>query len=272
MSERLLSYLIPLAANLALVVVAKILKWLTVSGSIAALAIGFLSFYYMGPGGWFLLLLFFVTSNVLGIVSKPVAVVTASQIQKKRGCRDWIQVLANGGLAGAAALYYGLSGAMVALVMFGSALAESTADTWAGEAGILSKKLPISIRTGKPVPVGMSGGISLFGTLSAFVGSLIIAMSWYGAFAPYPDVSWLFLASIIAVAGMVGSFVDSFLGATVQGQYWDPENKQVTEHEGREGVRFELCRGIRWIDNDVVNFISNAAGVLVGWGLSFIVL
>jgi hypothetical protein len=46
----------------------------------------------------------------------------------------------------------------------------------------------------------------------------------------------------------------------------------VTEHEQRNGKKLELCRGIRWIDNDVVNFLSNVIAVLVGSGFSLIIL
>ena len=180
--------------------------------------------------------------------------------------------MANGGLAAAAALLYGISGNRLALVMYGVAVAASTADTWAGEAGILSSKPPVSIRTFRPVPTGMSGGVSLLGTASSLLGSIMIATAWYATFADYSDNSWLFLASIVAVAGMVGSLADSYLGATIQGHYYDPKRKQITEHEERDGLKLELCRGIRWIDNDVVNFLSNVIAVLLGSGFSLIIL
>jgi uncharacterized membrane protein len=118
----------------------------------------------------------------------------------------------------------------------------------------------------------MSGGVTWLGTASSLLGSIMIALAWYATFADYSDPSWLFLASIVAVAGAIGSVADSYLGATVQGHYYDPKRKQITEHETRDGVKLELCRGIRWIDNDVVNFLSNAIAVLVGSGFSLIVL
>ncbi len=272
MNSGIWMYIVPLAVNLCVAVVAKALRWLTYSGAVSALVVGFLAYRFTGPGGWVLLMLFFITANILGKVSRAVSRSVETGIQKKGGTRDWAQVMANGGLAGASALLYGFDGGRIALVMFGVAVSASTADTWAGEAGILSKRPPLSIRTFRPVPTGMSGGVTWLGTASSLVGSVMIAMAWYATFADYSDPSWLFLASIVAVAGAIGSVVDSCLGATVQGHYYDPKRKQITEHETRDGVKLELCRGIRWIDNDVVNFLSNAIAVLVGSGFSLIVL
>ncbi len=259
--------------NSVMAIAAWRLKWLTRSGAITAWCIGFIVFRFTSVFGWIILMLFFVTATVLGLFSRRVmAHTTVSDLQKKGGTRDWVQVLANGGVAGLAALLYGISSSPHALVMFGAALAASTSDTWAGEAGILSRKPPVSIRTGKPVPPGMSGGVSFLGTVSSMVGSLMIALAWYGAFAVYHDAAWVFLASIIALAGIVGSLVDSLLGATVQGHYWDSQKKQITEHEMRDGKKLELCRGIRWIDNDVVNVLSNIIATVLASGLSLIIV
>ena len=265
-------YLIPIGVNLVVAIISLVVKLLTLSGSISAFVIGFLAFRYLGIGGWVLLILFFITANILSKLSRAVSKTVESGIQKKGGTRDWAQVLANGGLAGAAALYYGLSGETLALIMFGASIAASTADTWAGEAGILSRRPPVSIRTFRVVPAGMSGGVTWLGTLSSLVGSTMIALGWYATFADYSNHKWVFFASIVAVSGAVGSVVDSFLGATVQAHYYDPKREQVTEREERDGVKFELCRGVRWIDNDVVNFLSNAVAVLIAGGFSLIVL
>ncbi len=263
---------IPLVVNLLMAIASKALKWLTISGAISAFVIGFIVMRFLGIGGWALLLLFFVTATVLGRLSRHVASEKTSSIQKKGGTRDWAQVLANGGLAAVSALLYGLGGGVIPIVMFGASLSASTADTWASEAGILSHRPPISILTGRPVPTGMSGGLSFLGTASSILGAIMIALAWYATFAGYTDPSWILLASVVAVSGVIGSFADSLLGATLQGHYYDPDREQVTEHETIDGKRFELCRGVRWIDNDVVNFLSNVIAVLIASGFSLILL
>ena len=58
-------YIVPLAVNLCVAVVAKALKWLTYSGAASALVVGFLAYRFTGLGGWVLLMLFFITANIL---------------------------------------------------------------------------------------------------------------------------------------------------------------------------------------------------------------
>ncbi len=118
----------------------------------------------------------------------------------------------------------------------------------------------------------MSGGVSLLGSVSAVAGSLLIGSSWYNAYAGQEELKFILLATIITISGIVGSFADSYLGATVQGHYWDSINNLITEREGQDGVKFELCRGIRWIDNDMVNLVSNIIAVLFAATISLIVL
>lgn len=157
--------------------------------------------------------------------------------------------------------------------MFGSALAASTADTWASEAGILSSKDPVSIITFRRVRPGMSGGVSILGSFSSMLGSILVALLWYVSYAVPTDSVYILLASVVAVSGIIGSLVDSILGATLQGHYWNPDKQVITEKDrDADGNMLELCRGIRWIDNDVVNLISNIISVLLGASFSLVLL
>jgi uncharacterized membrane protein len=64
------------------------------------------------------------------------------------------------------------------------------------------------------------------------------------------------LAGVVTFAGAAGMFVDSVLGATVQGAFRD------------EPV--QPRRGYAWLDNDAVNLAATLAGAGVaaaGWGL-----
>ena len=62
----------------------------------------------------------------------------------------------------------------IALIL--SALATVTADTWATELGTLSKNPPRMITTGRVVPVGTSGGISVMDTVVSLSGGLFIGV------------------------------------------------------------------------------------------------
>lgn len=272
MTSNVMAIVIPLVINGIILIAAALLQLLTFSGGISAFILGVIIYYFTGFKGWVLLIFFFVSANFIGRVGRYVKAVDTSKIHKKGSKRDWVQVFANGGIAGISALLYGLTGNLVALTMFGASLAASTADTWASEAGILSSAPPVSIITFKPVPPGMSGGVSLLGSVSAVAGALLIGSSWYNAYGAQEELHFIMLATIITISGVIGSFADSYLGATIQGHYWDSVNDLITERESRDGVKFELCRGIRWIDNDMVNLISNVIAVLFASTISFIVL
>jgi uncharacterized membrane protein len=134
-------------------------------------------------------------------------------------------------------------------------LAAAAADTWATEIGTLYGGTPRSILTWRPVPAGTSGGVSAIGTLASVAGAIFIAvivriLGWT------PRV-----ANMVALGGIVGAMVDSVVGATIQARRWcdvcERETERLTHDCGTETRR---ARGLPWLDNDVVNFLSNAAG------------
>jgi uncharacterized protein (TIGR00297 family) len=210
---------------------AHALRLLTRDGVVAATAVGTLVF---GGGGWSpaaLLVLFFLTSSVL----------TRWQAQRKpqpehgaglsgpRG-RSGIQVLANGTVAAALALWYGFAPSADVLTAFAGAVAASAADTWATEIGLLSSTPPRLITTGSVVTPGRSGGITWIGTLGGAAGAGVLAgAAWALVNAPF---------AAVAAAGIIAMVVDSLLGATTEGR-------------------------VRWVGNDGVNLIATATGAVL---------
>ena len=94
---------------------------------------------------------------------------------------------------------------------FVGAIATATADTMASEIGVLSK--PILITSREHVKPGTDGGVSILGTSAGIIGALIIGITaYYLNVSPYLAPS----ISIALIAGMVGCFADSFLGATLE--------------------------------------------------------
>ena len=183
------------------------MSWLTGRGAAAALAVGVATIYGFGWRGAVVLFAFFVSASLL------------STKHTRRNAR---QVVANGGVAALAAL----AGSWP---WFAGALAAANADTWATEIGSHSRVQPRLITTGRPVPAGTDGGMTLLGTAGGIAGAGFIA-----------GVSYLAgqrRTLAIAVGGAVGMLVDSLLGATVQGK-------------------------VRWMDNDAVNLAATLTGAV----------
>lgn len=192
---------------------------------------------------------------------------THSAAFESAGPRDAWQVLANGGIAwiglGLDALGVPAPGAVWYAMGMG-AFATAAADTWATELGTLSDRPPRSLRTGRPVPPGTSGAVSLPGTLGAVVGAATVAGgAWIGGGPGLPsDVHWSI--GIIA-CGMSGMLVDSIAGATVQARYRHPTTGTLIEHPPTPDA--QPVRGWRGVHNHVVNLIGTSAGaaLAVGW-------
>lgn len=97
-------------------------------------------------------------------------------------------------------------------------------DTWASELGtVFSNSDPILITNLKKVPKGTNGGISVVGTVSSAVGGLLIGISQYLVIFYFSDRTlWMYappqwpIIVFGALGGLLGSLIDSFLGATVQ--------------------------------------------------------
>ena len=219
------------------------MKWLTRGGAAGALAVGAAVTAGLGWRGLILLLAFFVSGSVLTQLAGG-----------EGGQRNLRQVIANGGVAAVAALWGQWTVAA-------GALAAAAADTWATEIGAFSPTPPRLLTTGRRVPKGTSGGISLLGTLGGFAGAGAIA-GVARLFEPR-DIAPRSAAWIVA-AGIIGMLIDSLLGATLQGVYECPQCAARSERRDtlcHEPVR--LIRGWRWLDNDVVNLAATLTGAAV---------
>jgi uncharacterized protein (TIGR00297 family) len=265
----LTQFVIGLGLGAVIAAVAWRLGALNPSGALVAALLGGLTYGIGGLPAAILLIAFFASSSLLTrLFSRRKR--NAAKDFAKGGRRDWAQVLANGGV-GLLAL---LAGAFswiptpLAWAAFAGALATANADTWATELGVLSSKVPLLITTGKKVPVGTSGGVSLRGSAAALGGAALIA-----ALAALFAGSWQILL-LVALAGLLGSFFDSTLGATVQAIYYCPKCKKETERHPVHscGTPTTPRRGWPWLDNDWVNFLSSLAGALLTVGTASFLL
>ena len=245
-------------------------KQLTPGGAVAAFLVGFGTTWILGFGALATLLLFFLSAGVLGKIAKRALAFDVMKIHKKGGRRDASQVYANGLMALVSALLYALNPSIPFLVMFGASVGEAASDTFASEVGILSKTKPVSIITARPMTPGLSGAVSPLGLASGLLGAILVALCVWGCFLPITGKSALYV-SVIALSSFFGCLLDSVLGATVQAHYYDEVGDRITEHAVVDGRILPLERGIRWVDNDVVNLLSNVASALFGMSLTLII-
>ena len=220
-------------------------RFLTISGVITSIVLGFIVFYIGGVSGVAVFLFFFVSASMLSRLSDG-----KNTVAEKTGRRDMMQVIANGVPAALMLVLYGITHNPVFIGAFAAAIAEAEADTAASSIGMLSSRPPVSIITFTPVPPGLSGGVSAIGTLSALAFSALIAILDMGTFG----CSFQELLAI-AASGFIGALFDSFLGATVQVHY-RKDDGSLTEKSMENGRKLERARGIPFIDNDMVNLLS----------------
>lgn len=235
-------------------VLAVLLKHLKISGAIAAWISGVIILYCLRFEGFLIFCIFYVSCNLVSKIFH-----STNRIEKKGSSRDWIQVEANSLMALLASVGYLAGLGQSFLIMFSCSVAEACADTWAGEIGRHSKRQPVSIRNFKPVEKGTSGGISVLGLCASLLASAMIAL-FHSLFFEFTVSSFF----IICFSAFVGCLMDSLLGATCQALYKDGKGL-FTEKETDE-----LVRGIRWIDNDTVNLMSNVFASVLGLSLCLI--
>ncbi|MDW8105631.1 MAG: DUF92 domain-containing protein [Armatimonadota bacterium] len=254
--------LLSLLLVLVVVLPALRLRWLSLSGAMAACAVGWTT---LTAGGWQaagVLLAFFITSSALSRWrserKRQMEFLTARTAQ-----RDAMQVLANGGVATMSIALYGWTGETLWWLAFAGAYAAANADTWSSEIGVLSPAPPRHPLTGRVLRAGDSGGVTPLGLLAAGAGSLLIAaVAW--AVHPLSPVQ----ALAVALGGIVGSVVDSLLGATVQARYRCAQCGEVVERREHCEASARQVAGWRWVDNDVVNLLCTLAGALTALALA----
>ncbi len=231
---------------LLIAVVAIWKKWLTGSGLLGAVTLGFMVLYLGGFSAFTLFLFFFVSCSILSKIKR-----FYNSREKKGSQRDLMQVIANG-LPAVVALLLSRTAPFrtIAVIGFSASVAEAVADTFSSTFGIMSRDDPVSIMTFTRVPKGISGGVTVLGLLAGAGGAVITAL--LHALVIYP--SWQHVL-LISGSGFLGSLIDSVLGATVQEHFRTLDGK-LTEHEYDGDVKNVRVRGLRGFDNDMVNLTS----------------
>lgn len=190
----------------------------------------------------------FATDLIVGARSEKIT----ADVNQRHGARGIIQVFANAFAATIAIVLSALLDIPELMLVYAAAITECLADSLASDVGVLSRKDPVDICRMKRIRRGLSGGVSLLGTLSAFLGC--VAMFFISSI--FFGIS-LRLAIAVILFPMIGIILDSILGSLVQAKYLCTVCAKPTEKTAHCGTSTKKVGGVRLINNDAVNIISN---------------
>ncbi|MBU6342840.1 MAG: DUF92 domain-containing protein [Bacteroidetes bacterium] len=228
---------------------------LTISAALLAAGMGLWIPLWAGWIWLIPLFFFFISSTILGKILKPMAEGTDAKHGK---ARDVLQVICNGGVYAFLSTWAQAADSQNMTTMMAASLAVSTADTWASEIGIYFRRPTFDVLRWKKVPVGVSGGVSGPGTLGAFLGATSLSAVACACGLRLENGIW------VTFAGFFGMLLDSLLGACAQARYLRSGEDTISDQAMPDSV---LYSGIRWVNNDGVNLISNVLVTALVWFL-----
>ncbi|WP_025724974.1 DUF92 domain-containing protein [Acholeplasma granularum] len=240
--------IIGFALSFLITITAYIKKSLTLSGFLSATIIGTLFFMFGSYVVWSVLIFFFFSSSIITKFNKD---------DKEKNGRNFIQVISNSVVSLTFLILYYYLDELPYLIVSVVAIAASTADTWASEIGAMSKGKTFSILTFKKMEKGLSGAVSLTGTISSLFGAIAVALLFNLLYFIENSFN-IFLFSefliIISIAGFLGSLLDSYLGIFLQAKYKDLKSGKIIEFISNKGQHI-LISGNKFVNNNTVNFI-----------------
>ena len=260
---------LPLQVVLA---VSPLLAWLAVGSRSMSAGAGVCAFILFAVTGFcssdFLPVLFLA---VLFGVSTAVSVI-GKRIMKRAGGADAggeprraRQIVAVGLFALISLALYYCSGTDIFYYIFFLALAEQFADSMASDIGRFTRHKNVNIVTLKPIEKGLSGGVSLLGTLCAIAASFLIMLMpfLFGAMSARIYVT-------VSLLAFVGTIIDSVAGALLQALYRCDSCGRLVEIRTHCGAPTSLIKGFGIIDNTAVNYIAGLLTCALGGLLVFV--
>ena len=256
----LASPLIHLEAAIILAIIAALslkLKFLDLKGVIASIVIGYVIIVLGGLNYFAILLAFFIISSM---VTRLRVKAVGEQHIDKDWVRGWRNVLANGLAPMLAILIPRILSCDERIMAAGylGAVGTAFADTLATEIGLFYRGKPRLITSLEKVEKGTPGAVSPYGYLGCIIALIILgALAWIlGAASPK-------LALMLIPAGVIGTTIDSLLGAGIQGKYKCRECGRIVENPHHCGQQAQYLSGLTRINTHMVNLISTILGALI---------
>lgn len=239
--------------------------WLSGSGFAGAVVTGTITTAFGGYGHAALLVGFFASSSGMSRIFRRTRH-PLDQITARGDRRDILQVAANGGAPTAITLFGRRPAWRAAYV---GSLAAVTGDTWATEIGGRFGGQPRHIIRWTPAPAGISGGVTLPGTVASAAGGAFIGLLAGISGRSLPEERRQ-MAILGLAAGTAGSLIDSLVGATLQERRWCDACGMTTEREIHScGERTRHVGGVLGVTNDTVNLICSLSGALIARAIQY---
>lgn len=279
--------IVPLWIALSVAVLIAGIAWrtqhLSRGGALAAVCVGTAALHAQLSWG-VVLITWFAATSLLSRWQRERKWARTATILAKNDQRDAWQVIANGGVFAVLAVltilvrWYAVTDGRISggpddhsfddstaamtvtfAVAAAGALAAAAADTFATEIGTLARAEPRSIRSWQLVPAGTSGAITAIGTIASIAGAVLVALC-----ATVVGLTPIAAMPAIVMAGILGSLVDTFLGAWLQARRWCPQCEAATERSLHNCATPTIPHaGIAWLNNDVVNVLCTITGAVI---------
>ncbi len=216
-------------------------------GSLLSMIMVFSYTYFGGMLGILILLFEYFFIFFISILKKK-----ESKIKKEKSGRTFFQILINGGLGTIFVILYGIFKNKNLLLISIISVSGCFIDSVSSDVGTLSKGEPYDLLKRKKVQKGLSGGISLLGTISSLLCSFLIS------FIVYIVLNFQILDLIIISIVIFGqTIIDSLFGSIIQAKYKCNKCGKYSESELCCGESCKKVSGIHWVNNNVVNAFSS---------------
>lgn len=227
------------------------IKWLSSSGALAAALLG-----------WTLLIstekVWIIPTVVFLVLGTLISKLPKKEIRSKENGRNANQVFSNGGFYVIFLGLYFISNQMLFLIGGLASLTAAMSDTGSSEIGSRYGTGTFNITNGKKVAAGLSGGISLVGTLAGFIFAAIFAFIPFIISGRFDTKIYLILCGV----AIFGNLFDSIFGALFQVKYRENPNMPWVDYD--TGSISQEMRGYTYITNDVVNLVTTVLAAVSG--------
>jgi uncharacterized protein (TIGR00297 family) len=248
--QQLPSFTVLIAFSILFIYLSIQRKMLSPGGAFTAALMGISVAVFAGFEFLILPFFFFLSSSLLGKIARSKTL----QSDRKQGkARDAIQVICNGGIYWILALLLPFYPSLNVILLLSMAIACS--DTWASEIGIRLKGTTYDCLRWKKLPPGISGGISLYGSLAGLIAAFSIVVLAHFCVV---EIN-LATGVLLMLLGFSGMLLDSIIGALFQARF----KNSAGLSDDDTGKNVKLISGYRWMTNDLVNLSSNLIVCLI---------